>query len=71
MKYFVLIFAGGVLGGIVTLIYAFEFDDVPLTNNGVNFVLAGAMPVGVVCGGMVGTLIAHHWHKRKHPKNPN
>jgi hypothetical protein len=67
MKYFMLIVAGGVLGGIATLIYAFRFDNVPTTNNGVNGVLAGAMPIGVVCGGMAGALIAHRWHKPKHP----
>jgi cytochrome c-type biogenesis protein CcmH/NrfG len=66
MKYSVLIVAGGVLGGIATLIYAFQFDHVPTTNNGVNGVLAGPMPVGVVCGGMAGALIAHRWCKRTH-----
>ena len=50
MKYLVLILTGGVLGGIATLIYAFQFDNVPTTNNGVNGVLAVATPIGVVCG---------------------
>jgi len=66
MKYLVLILTGGVLGGIATLIYAFQFDNVPTTNNGVNGVLAVATPIGVVCGGMAGGLIARWWRKRKH-----
>jgi len=65
MKYFMLILACGLLGGIATLIFAFQFDHVPTTNNGINGVFAGAVPIGVICGFMVGILVVNRMDKRK------
>jgi hypothetical protein len=62
---FLLVFVGGALGGIATLTFAFGYDGIPFTTNGMNEVLTGAAPIGAVCGCVAVILMIHCMNKRK------
>jgi hypothetical protein len=57
--------AWGVVGFVATWLFAFGFYNVPFTTSGVHEVTMGAAPFGVLCGSLLGALIAYHWRRER------